>query len=112
MKNFKFLYFLPAILFVSVFVTAFVRYGEIENFLNPIFLFNVVFMIAIGILMSRGNTVGAYLGIAFGTVWIVYDIVYHKITGYGRDVPLEIICIPLIIYYIYCAVAIKTKPIK
>ena len=108
MKKFKILYFLPAILLILFFVMDFVRSGRFEYFFNLTLWFNVLFMVAVGIVMCKGKAVGAYLGIAYGVLWIVYDVVYHKMNGYSREVPLEILCIPLIIYYIYCLIAINT----
>ena len=60
------------------------------------------------VLMCKGKKLGAYLGMAFGVLSIAYDIIYHKINGYYRELPLEYICVPLIIYYIYCLIAINT----
>ena len=108
MKKFKLLYFLPAILLIMFFGIDYVRFGRYEHFFNFILWFNILFMAAIGIVMCKGKAIGAYLGIAFGVLWIVYDVIYNKINGYSREVPLEIFCIPLIIYYIYCLIAINS----
>ena len=110
MKGFKWLYFLPAILFALVFILDFVRWRDPGNFLHFPFWLILLFMVAIGIMMYKGKVLGAYLGIAFGASCMVYDIVHHKINGSGRLVPMEVVFIPLIIYYIYCAIVIKTTP--
>ena len=108
MKKFKLLYFLPAILLIMFFGVDFVRYGDAENIFDVILWLIILFIVAIGIMMSKGKKLGAYLGIAFGVMSIVYDIIYHKLNGYSRELPLEYICVPLIIYYIYCLIAINT----
>ena len=108
MKKFKLLYFLPAILLIMFFGIDFVRYGDVENIFDVILWLIILFIVAIGIMMSKGKKLGAYLGIAFGVMSIVYDIIYHKLNGYSRELPLEYICVPLIIYYIYCLIAINT----
>ena len=109
MKKSQILYFLPAILLILFFGIDFVRFGRFEQFFSFTLWLNIIFMVAIGIAMCKGKAIGAYLGIAYGVLWIVYDVVYHKMNGYSRDIPLEIFCIPLIIYYIYCAIAIKSN---
>lgn len=108
MKKFKPLYFLPAILMIMFFGIDFFRYGDAENIFDAILWLIILFMVATGIIMSKGKKLGAYLGIAFGVLSIAYDIIYHKINGYYRELPLEYICVPLIIYYIYCLIAINT----
>ena len=109
MKNYSVFYYIPAILYILIFI-----YGAAQDglwvVLQPVVLFNTACMAVFALMMQKGKVIGAYFGIAFGVLWIVYDVLYHHINGYGRLVPLEIICIPLIIYYIYCAVAVKTKP--
>lgn len=108
MKKFKLLYFLPAILLILFFGIDFVRYGDTENIFNFALWLSIFFMVAIGIMMCKGKAIGAYLGIAFGVLSIAYDVIYHKLNGYYRDFPLEYICIPLIIYYVYCLTAINS----
>lgn len=108
MKKFKPLYFLPAILIIMFFGIDFFRYGDAENIFDVILWLIILFMVATGIMMSKGKKLGAYLGMAFGVLSIAYDIIYHKINGYYRELPLEYICVPLIIYYIYCLIAINT----
>ena len=108
MKKFKPLYFLPAILMIMFFGIDFFRYGDAENIFDVILWLIILFMVATGIMMSKGKKLGAYLGMAFGVLSIAYDIIYHKINGYYRELPLEYICVPLIIYYIYCLIAINT----
>ena len=108
MKKFKSLYFLPAILMIMFFGIDFFRYGDAENIFDVILWLIILFMVTTGIMMSKGKKLGAYLGIAFGLLSIAYDVIYHKINGYNRDLPLEYICIPLIIYYIYCLTAINS----
>ncbi len=108
MKKFKPLYFLPAILMIMFFGIDFFRYGDAENIFDVILWLIILFMAATGIMMSKGKKLGAYLGMAFGVLSIAYDIIYHKINGYYRELPLEYICVPLIIYYIYCLIAINT----
>ena len=107
MKKFKPLYFLPAILMIMFFGIDFFRYGDAENIFDVILWLIILFMVATGIMMSKGKKLGAYLGMAFGVLSIAYDIIYHKINGYYRELPLEYICVPLIIYYIYCLIAIN-----
>ena len=82
MKNFKVLYFLPVLLLISIFVFQCTRYSDFEGLVNPIFWFNTIYMTTIGIIMCKGKKVGAYLGIIYGISWIIYDIVYHKISGF------------------------------
>ena len=108
MKKFKPLYFLPAILMIMFFGIDFFRYGDAENIFDVILWLIILFMVATGIMMSKGKKLGAYLGMALGVLSIAYDIIYHKINGYYRELPLEYICVPLIIYYIYCLIAINT----
>lgn len=108
MKKFKSLYFLPAILMIMFFGIDFFRYGDAENIFDVILWLIILFMVTTGIMMSKGKKLGAYLGMAFGVLSIAYDIIYHKINGYYRELPLEYICVPLIIYYIYCLIAINT----
>ena len=108
MKKFKPLYFLPAILMIMFLGIDFFRYGDAENIFDVILWLIILFMVAIGIMMCKGKKLGAYLGIAFGVLSIVYDVIYHKINGYYREFPLEYICVPLIIYYIYCLIAINS----
>ncbi|MBQ9844884.1 MAG: hypothetical protein IJO54_02240 [Oscillospiraceae bacterium] len=107
MKKFKPLYFLPAILMIMFFGIDFFRYGDAGNIFDVILWLIILFMVATGIMMSKGKKLGAYLGMAFGVLSIAYDIIYHKINGYYRELPLEYICVPLIIYYIYCLIAIN-----
>ena len=73
---------------------------------NPVFILNIIFMTAAGVLMYKGKIIGAYLGIAFGAVWIIRDFFTDPY------LPSAILCVPLIIYYIYCAVAIRDKADK
>ena len=108
MKKFKLLYFLPAILLILFFGIDFVKYGDAENIFDLTLWLIILFMVAIGIMMCKGKKLGAYLGIAFGVLSIVYDVIYHKLNGYYREFPLEYICVPLIIYYIYCLIAINS----
>ena len=98
MKKFKSLYFLPAILMIMFFGIDFFRYGDAENIFDVILWLIILFMVTTGIMMSKGKKLGAYLGMAFGVLSIAYDIIYHKINGYYRELPLEYICVPLIIY--------------
>ena len=86
----------------------FVKYGDAENIFDLTLWLIILFMVAIGIMMCKGKKLGAYLGIAFGVLSIVYDVIYHKLNGYYREFPLEYICVPLIIYYIYCLIAINS----
>ena len=108
MKKFKLLYFLPAIMLILFFGIDFVKYGDAENIFDLTLWLIILFMVAIGIMMCKGKKLGAYLGIAFGVLSIVYDVIYHKLNGYYREFPLEYICVPLIIYYIYCLIAINS----
>ena len=108
MKKFKLLYFLPAILLIMFFGIDFVRYGDAENIFDLTLWLIILFMVATGIMMCKGKKLGAYLGIAFGVLSIAYDVLYHKINGYNRYFPLEYICVPLTIFYIYCFVAINS----
>ena len=108
MKKFKLLYFLPAILLVLFFGIDFVKYGDAENIFDLTLWLIILFMVITGIMMCKGKKLGAYLGIAFGVLSMVYDVLYHKINGYNRYFPLEYICVPLIIYYIYCLIAINS----
>ena len=108
MKKFKLLYFLPAILLIMFFGIDFVRYGDAENIFDLTLWLIILFMVATGIMMCKGKKLGAYLGIAFGVLSIAYDVLYHKINGYNRYFPVEYICVPLIIYYIYCLIAINS----
>lgn len=106
-SKWRILYFLPAILFLAIVLAA---GGITVLFTAPVTMVNILVLIAAGIVLSKGKVWGAYLGIVYGAGWIIYDILYHRINNYGRHFPLEVICIPLIIYYIYCAIAVKTKP--
>ena len=108
MKKFKSLYFLPAILMIMFFGIDFFRYGDAENIFDVILWLIILFMVITGIMMCKGKKLGAYLGIAFGVLSMVYDVLYHQINGYNRYFPLEYICVPLIIYYIYCLIAINS----
>lgn len=108
MKKFKLLYFLPAILLILFFGIDFVRYDNAENIFNFNLWLIILFMVITGIMMCKGKKLGAYIGIAFSVLSIAYDVVYHKINGYNRELPLEYICVPLIIYYIYCVAAINS----
>ena len=112
MKKSQILYFLPAILLILFFGIDFVRFGRFEQFFSFTLWLNIIFMVAIGIAMCKGKAIGAYLGMAYGVLWIVYDVVYHKMNGYNRDIPMEIFCVPLVIYYIYCAIAVKSNQNK
>ncbi|MBE6879019.1 MAG: hypothetical protein E7488_07640 [Ruminococcaceae bacterium] len=106
---FKTLYYVPAIIWTILLLVSGMRVGEFEFLLSFVFWFNLAVMTMAGALMHKSKIIGAYLGIAFGAGWIIYDIAYQFLTGYGRDFPNEIVCIPLIIYYIYCAITIKTS---
>ena len=100
MKSFKWLYFLPAILFALYFVLDFARWGDPGNFLHLPFWLILLFMVALGVMMYKGKIIGAYLGIAFGISCLAYDIIEHKINGTGRLVPMEVVFIPLIILHL------------
>lgn len=102
MKNFGFLYFVPPMAFLAI-LFLFARGGWQEMF-SPVILFNLIFMLAAGVLMYKGKIMGAYLGVAFGAVWIIRDFFAHP------HIPSAVLCVPLIIYYIYCAIALKNKP--
>lgn len=108
MKKFKLLYFLPAILMILFFGIDFIKYNDAENIFDFTLWLIILFMVITGIMMCKGKKLGAYLGIAFGALSIAYDVIYHKVNGYNRYFPLEYICVPLIIYYIYCLIAINT----
>ena len=108
MKKSKLLYFLPAILLVMFFGIDFVRYGDAENIFNVTLWLIILFMVITGIMMCKGKKLGAYLGMVFGAGSIAYDVIYHRINGYNRYFPSEYICVPLIIYYIYCLIAINS----
>lgn len=101
MKNFGFLYFVPPILFFAILF--FFARGGWQFVQSPVFVFNMIFMTAASVLMCKGKIIGAYLGIAFGAVWIIIDFFTDPY------LPSAILCVPLIIYYIYCAIAIKDK---
>lgn len=108
LKKFKLLYFLPAILLILFFGIDFVRYGDAENIFDLTLWLIILFMVITGIMMCKGRKLGAYLGIAFGVISIACDVIYHSINGYDRYFPLEYICVPLIIYYIYCLTAMNS----
>ena len=100
MKKICIWYFVPAILFVAMLL----YFGGAEAFIHPVVIVNLIALIVIGLIMQMGKVWGAYLGIAFGAAWILSDFFTDPY------LPSAILCVPLMIYYIYCVVAIKTAP--
>ena len=100
MKKFCIWYFIPAIVFVSILL----YFGGAEAFVQPSVLVNLSALILFGIIMQKGSIWGASLGIVYGAGWIIRDLFR------STDIPSAILCVPLIIYYIYCVIAIKTVP--
>ena len=100
MKKFNPIYFLPAIVLTAILF----YFGGAEAFVQPMVVINLAVLIAVGVMMQKGRALGAYLGIVFGAAWIISDFFTDPY------LPSAILCVPLIIYYIYCAVALKTAP--
>lgn len=107
MKNFAVLYYVPAIILALI---VFVSEGISAAFTAPLTMVNIFILTAAGVVMHKRKVWGAFIGIAYGVFWIAYDIISAHIRGGYRLFPIEYVCVPLIIYYIYCAIAIKTKP--
>ena len=106
MKKFVVLYYLPAIMLALI---VFLTGGISVVFSAPITMLNILILTAAGIAMHNGKVWGAFIGIGYGVFWIANEIISAHISGGYRLFPIEYICVPLIIYYIYCAIAVKTK---
>ena len=103
----KILYFLPAITLLAIVLAA---EGITAIFTAPKTMINILVLFTAGVAMSKGKVWGAFMGIGYGVFWIAFDIISAHIRGGYRLFPIEYVCIPLIIYYIYCAIAVKKKP--
>ena len=109
MKKFNILFFIIPILYGAL---VFGTDGISALGTAPETMLCILVLLIAGIAMQKGKVWSAYLGIAFGVFWIAQDIISAHIRNGYRLFPVEYVCVPLIIYYIYCAIAVKTKPDK
>ena len=107
MKKAKILFFLPAILVGAFYLIVGVISGEL---FAPKMWFNLTLLFGSGVLLSMGKPWGCLPAIGWFAYVMIEDYLRNYKRGWHYEIPEYRYCIPAIIFYVCCAIAIKIAP--
>jgi len=108
-KKINFIFFIPAIILALLYLVVAVMTGD---FVAPIMLLYIVLLTISAILMAKGKAWGSLFGIGYFAFVMTEDYLRNYKRGWIGEMREYRYCIPMIIFYIVCAIIVIVRNIK